>query len=373
VLKAGDRNLASSTFFQEDIMRIAQISPLIESVPPKLYGGTERVISYLTEELVRQGHEVTLFASGDSITAAHLIAGCRKSLRLEKGVADPLAHHILMLEKIWQQADRFEIIHNHLDYLSFPMIKRIGTPAVTTLHGRLDIPDLLPLYRKFKQTRLISISDSQREPIPWANWQDTVYHGLPVELYKPCLDPSGYLAFIGRVSPEKRVDRAIEIAHRSGRRLKIAAKIDRVDRDYYQTKIAPMLRGSDIEFIGEISESEKNTFLGNASALLFPVDWPEPFGMVLIEAMACGTPAIAYGRGSVPEVVEEGVSGFIVRSIPEAVEAVNKIESLDRATVRHAFESRFSAKRMAQDYIRIYQKQFESHAVAASGKVVNMN
>jgi glycosyltransferase involved in cell wall biosynthesis len=354
-------------------MRIAQISPLVESVPPKLYGGTERVISYLTEELVRQGHEVTLFASGDSITDAHLIAGCQQSLRLEKGAADPLSHHLLMLEKIWQQADRFEIIHNHLDYLSFPMLKRIGTPAVTTLHGRLDIPELLPLYREFKQMRVISISNSQRKPIAWANWQDTVYHGLPVDLYKPCLDPSGYLAFIGRVSPEKRVDRAIKIARRSGRRLKIAAKIDKVDREYYQTKIAPMLKGPGIEFIGEIGESEKNTFLANAAALLCPIDWPEPFGMVLIEAMACGTPVIAFDRGSVPEVVEEGVSGFVVKSIPEAVEAVNKIESLDRATVRRVFETRFSANRMAQDYIRIYQKQFKSHAVAAPAKVVNLN
>jgi len=352
-------------------MRIAQISPLTESVPPRLYGGTERVVSYLTEELVRQGHAVTLFASGDSITNSHLIAGCPRALRLENNSLDSLSHHILMLEKIWQHANEFDIIHNHIDYLPFSMFKRVLTPAITTLHGRLDFPDLQPLYREFKEMGLVSISNSQRRPLPWANWQETVYHGLPMELYNPCLNPSDYLAFIGRISPEKGVDRAVEIALRSGRPLKIAAKIDKVDREYYHSKIVPLLKAPGIEFIGEISDSEKNAFLGNAAALLFPVDWPEPFGIALIEAMACATPAIAFDRGSVPEVVEDGVSGFIVQNIPEAVEAVAKIEKLNRATVRRTFESRFSANRMAQDYIRIYRKQSEVRLVSAPTKVLS--
>ncbi len=339
-------------------MRIAQVAPLTESVPPKLYGGTERVVSYLTEELVRQGHEVTLFASGDSQTRAHLVPGCPRALRLG-GCVDPLPHHLLMLEKIWQRVDEFDIIHNHMDYLPYPMLNRLGSPSLTTLHGRLDIPDLLPLYSVYDKLPLVSISDHQRLPLAWVNWQGTVHHGLPLDLYAPGLQPSGYLAFLGRISPEKRVDRAIEIARRSGRPLKIAAKIDSADRDYYQNKIAPLLKTPGVEFIGEIKDSEKNDFLGNAAALLFPVDWPEPFGMVLIEAMACGTPAVAFNRGSVPEVIEEGLTGFIVQDIPAAVEAVARLERLDRATVRRSFEARFSASRMAQDYLRIYQDQVE--------------
>jgi glycosyltransferase involved in cell wall biosynthesis len=353
-------------------MRIAQVAPLIESVPPKLYGGTERVVSYLTEELVRQGHDVTLFASGDSITTAQLIAGCPRALRLENRSMDSLSHHLLMLEKIWQQAEEFEIIHNHMDYLPFSMLKRVRTPAITTLHGRLDIPDLLPLYEEFNDVRLISISNNQRGPLAWANWQDTVYHGLPVELYDPRLNASGYLAFIGRISPEKGIDKAIEIARRSGRPLKIAAKIDKVDHEYYKTKIAPLLKEPGIEFIGEIDESEKNAFLGKAAALLFPVDWPEPFGIALIEAMACGTPAIAFKRGSVPEVVDDCVSGFIVENVAEAVEAVAKIETLDRAVVRRTFEARFSATRMARDYLRVYRNQLESPLVSAPRKVLSI-
>jgi glycosyltransferase involved in cell wall biosynthesis len=340
-------------------MRIAQVAPLIESVPPNLYGGTERVVSYLTEELVRQGHEVTLYASGDSITRAKLNSGCPRSLRMEPGCIDPMAHHVQMLEKVWEAADQFEIIHNHMDYLAFPMLKRIRTPGITTLHGRLDIPDLHPLYRAFPEMRLISISNSQRIPLAYANWQATIYHGLPPEIYEPCFAPSDYLAFIGRISPEKRLDRAIEIARRSGLRLKVAAKIDKVDRDYYQTVIAPLLKTPGVEFIGEISDKEKNDFLGKAVALLFPVDWPEPFGMVLIEAMACGTPIIAYQRGSVPEVIENGVNGFIVNSIPEAVTAVEKVQALDRFWTRRSFEERFSVRRMAQNYITIYRKQIE--------------
>src|SRR5574338_112198 len=287
-------------------MRIAQVAPLYESVPPKYYGGTERVVSYLTEELVRQGHDVTLFASGDSETSARLVATCQRSLRLDKDCQNQMAHHFVMLERVLKHADEFDIIHFHVDYLHFPLSRREAITQVTTLHGRLDIPDLIPLYQEFRDMPVISISNGQREPLPWANWQATVYHGLPPDLYRFRAEPVRYLAFLGLISPEKRVDRAIEIAKQVGMPLKIAAKIDRADKDYFDSVIAPMLNDPLVEFIGEIGDMEKGEFLGNAYALLFPIDWPEPFGLVMIEAMACGTPIIAFEQGAVPEVMEDG-------------------------------------------------------------------
>jgi len=337
-------------------MRIAQVAPLYESVPPKYYGGTERIVSYLTEELVRQGHDVSLFASGDSVTNAKLVAACRRALRLDKHCVDQMAHHILMLEHVIQRSDEFDIVHYHVDYLHFPYSRRQKSAHVTTLHGRLDIPDLVPLYREFKEVPVVSISNAQRRPLPWINWQATVYHGLPEDLYKFRSEPGSYLAFLGRVSPEKRVDRAIEIAKRVGMPLKIAAKVDRVDQDYFEAVVEPLLRDPLIEFIGEIGDGEKDEFLGNAYALLFPIDWPEPFGLVMIEAMACGTPVIAYRYGSVEEVMEEGNTGFIVNQIESAVEAVQRVPELSRKRCREVFENRFSAKRMASDYLKVYEK-----------------
>ena len=337
-------------------MRIAQVAPLYESVPPKYYGGTERVVSYLTEELVRQGHEVTLFASGDSETNARLVAACRRSLRLDKRYQGQMAHHIVMLERVFQRAGEFDIIHFHVDYLHFPLSRRKAVTHVTTLHGRLDIPDLVSLYQEFREMPVISISNGQREPLPWANWQATVYHGLPADIYRFHPEPGSYLAFLGRISPEKRVDRAIEIAKQVGMRLKIAAKIDRVDQDYFESEIAPLLSNSLVEFVGEIDDDEKDEFLGNAYALLFPIDWPEPFGLVMIEAMACGTPVIAYRGGAVPELVEAGQTGFIVEGLEDAVEAVRRVAQLSRKRCREVFEQRFTATRMAQDYVQQFER-----------------
>ena len=336
-------------------MRIAQIAPLYESVPPKTYGGTERVVSYLTEELAKEGHQVTLFASGDSVTSAKLIAGCPHSLRLDPECKDPIAHHVRMLDLVFEHALEFDVMHFHIDYLHYPLSRRQELPHVTTLHGRLDLPELAPLYKRFCDVPLISISDAQRAPLPWANWQQTIYHGLPDSLCRFHPDPGSYLAFLGRVSPEKRLDRAIEIAKRSGNKLRIAAKIDPIDEAYFRETIKPLLDDPCCEFIGEIGETEKDVFLGNASALLFPIDWPEPFGLVLIEAMACGTPVIAYPRGSVPEIVEDGVNGSMVESIEEAVRAVNDIARISRLRCRQAFEKRFTAERMAQEYLKVYQ------------------
>jgi glycosyltransferase involved in cell wall biosynthesis len=336
-------------------MRIAQVAPLYESVPPKYYGGTERVVSYLTEELVHQGHEVTLFASGDSVTKARLIAGCRRSLRLDKQCIDQVAHHIVMLEHVFQQAAEFDIIHFHVDYLHFPLSRRRSTAHVTTLHGRLDIPDLVPLYQEFRDMPVISISNVQRKPLPSANWQATVYHGLPADLYRFRAQPGSYLAFLGRISPEKRVDRAIEIAKRVRIPLKIAAKVDRVDKKYFKSTIEPLLGDPLIEVVGEIGDGEKDEFLGNAFALLSPIDWPEPFGLVMIEAMACGTPVIAYRGGAVPEIMEEGHTGFIVEELEDAVEAVRRVPKLSRKGCREVFENRFTATRMANDYVRVYE------------------
>jgi len=336
-------------------MRIAQVAPLFESVPPKLYGGTERVVSYLTEELVRQGHEVTLFASGDSVTKAQLVAACRRSLRMNKHCVDQLAHQIVMLERVFQHAADFDIVHFHIDYLHFPLSRRQPITHVTTLHGRLDIPDLVPLYQEFRDMPVISISNAQREPLPWANWQATVYHGVPADLYRFCEEPGSYLAFMGRISPEKRVDRAIEIAKQVHFPLKVAAKVDPVDKDYFETVVAPLLRHPLVEFVGEIGEGEKDEFLGNAYTLLLPIDWPEPFGLVMIEAMACGTPVIAYRGGAVPEVMEEGHTGFIVEGLQDAVKAVRRVPELSRKRCREVFEKRFTATRMAQDYVQVFE------------------
>jgi glycosyltransferase involved in cell wall biosynthesis len=347
-------------------MRIAQLAPLYESVPPKLYGGTERIVHYLTEELVALGHEVTLFASGDSETSAELVPGWERSLRLGN-VSDPLAHHLLMVERVFKRCGDFDVIHSHLDYLPFPFARmHAGIPVVTTLHGRLDLPELRPIFEEFGEAPLISISDAQREPVSWANWQGTVHHGLPPDLYRPRLNPGGYLAFLGRFSPEKRADLAISIAIRCGVPLKMAAKVDRPDQDYFHDHIKPMLSHPLIEFLGEIGEDRKEEFLGGAMALLFPIDWPEPFGLVMIEAMACGTPVIALRRGSVPEVIRDGVSGFVVRDEDEAVAAVAKAANVDRAGCRAYFEERFTAARMAGEYLDIYRRLSEGSDEASA-------
>jgi glycosyltransferase involved in cell wall biosynthesis len=340
-------------------MRIAQVAPLYESVPPKYYGGTERVVSYLTEELVRQGHEVTLFASGDSVTKARLVAACQSSLRLNKHCVDQLAHQILMLEHVFQRAAEFDLIHFHIDYSHFPLSRRQPITHVTTLHGRLDLPDLVPLYQEFRDIPIISISDAQREPLSWINWQATVYHGVPADMYRFHEEPGTYFAFLGRISPEKRVDRAIEIAKSVEIPLKIAAKVDPVDKDYFESVIKPLLRDPLVQFVGEIGKGEKENFLGNAYALLFPIDWPEPFGLVMIEAMACGTPVIAYRAGAVPEIIEEGHTGFIVNGLKDAVEAVKRIPALSRRRCREAFDKRFTAARMARDYVRAFEQLIE--------------
>jgi glycosyltransferase involved in cell wall biosynthesis len=335
-------------------LRIAQVAPLHESVPPRLYGGTERVVSHLTEELVAEGHDVTLFASGDSVTSARLVATSDRALRLDPARPDAIAAHLLQLERAFREADAFDVVHFHCDFLHFPLSRRTGIPALTTLHGRLDIPGLEPLYREFSELPLVSISDAQREPIPWANWRATVHHGLPLSFAELRPAPGEYLAVLGRVSPEKGVDRAIEIARQTGLPLRIAAKVDPADQEYFDSVIRPMLGEPGIEFLGEIGDDDKAEFLGRAYALLFPIDWPEPFGLVMIEAMACGTPVIAFRRGSVPEVVEEGVTGYIVSDVDEAARAVARIPSLSRARCRAEFEQRFSAGRMARDYLAAY-------------------
>jgi glycosyltransferase involved in cell wall biosynthesis len=338
-------------------MKIAQVAPLMESVPPVLYGGTERIVSYITEELVRQGHDVTLFASGDSRTTARLVPCSAKALRLSD-VRDPIAHHLIMLDEVRRLADSFDVLHFHVDLLHYPLIRDFAWRTVTTLHGRLDLTDIHPLYSAFNETPLVSISGSQRKAMPPVNWVGCVHHGLPDDLLRPVQSRrEGYLAFLGRISPEKRPDRAIEVAVRAGRELRIAAKIDRVDRDYWHCEIEPLLqRHRNVRYIGEIGDADKAAFLGNAAALLFPIDWSEPFGLVMIEAMACGTPVIAWNRGSVPEVVEPGVTGFVVDNVEEAVSAVSLIENLDSKRIRDAFDRRFTAARMACDYVAIYRR-----------------
>jgi glycosyltransferase involved in cell wall biosynthesis len=340
-------------------MRIAQISPLYESVPPAGYGGTERIVSYLTEELVRRGHEVTLFASGDSVTSADLVSPCKKSLRLHGDGVDPLIYHYLEMEEVISRAKEFDLLHFHIDYLHYPFSNRNTYRHITTLHGRLDIPGLKSLYKKYHAVPLVSISNNQRTPVKDANWIGTVYHGLPKNLLTVNKKAGNYVAFLGRFSPEKRADHAIRIAREAGMPIKVAAKLDDADRAYFENEIEHLLHEPGVEFLGEINEEAKNDFLGNAAALLFPIDWPEPFGLVMIEAMACGTPVIAYNRGSVPEIIDEGKTGFIVQSIDEAVHALKHIQLLDRGKVREIFEQRFSVEEMTDNYEKIYHEMLE--------------
>lgn len=345
-------------------MRIAQVAPLYERVPPLYYGGTERVVSYLTEALVELGHEVTLFASGDSLTRAKLVSPCAKALRLDAKCVDRIAYHVLQLEQIFQQDQRFDIVHFHTDYFHYPFSRRRNLAHVTTLHGRLDLADLVPLYREFTEIPVVSISESQRVPLPSIGWVGTVYHGLPCDLYYPGRNHGDYLVFLGRISPEKRPDRAIEIAKQAGMRLKIAAKVDAADRRYMEEQIRPLLDDPLVEFIGEIGDADKRELLGNAYALLFPIDWAEPFGLVMIEAMACGTPTVAFRRGSVPEIIDDGVSGYAVGNIDEAVQALWKLRTFDRSACRKQFQERFSAVRMARDYIDVYKRVIEARRLS---------
>jgi glycosyltransferase involved in cell wall biosynthesis len=335
-------------------MRIAQIAPLTEAVPPKLYGGTERVISWLTEALVELGHDLTLFASGDSVTSAKLEPGWPRALRLDGGVRDSNALHMAMLEAVAQRAHEFDLLHFHLDYYPFSLFSRLSTPFVTTLHGRLDLPEHRPVFEAFPNAPVISISKSQRSLLATAPWAGTVLHGLPDDLLQPTNTTPSYLAFLGRISPEKGLPHAIRVARGSGIPLKIAAKVDRADVDYFNEEIRPLLDQPGIDFIGEISDAEKSEFLGGAVALLTLIDWPEPFGLVMIEAMACGTPVIAFPRGAVPEIIEDGVNGFIVADEMEAISAVGRLGQLSRAGVRARFMQRFTSRRMAEDYLRIY-------------------
>ena len=336
-------------------MHIAQVAPLTEAIPPKLYGGTERVVSWLTEELIALGHEVTLYASGNSVTSARLEAVWPRALRLDGSVRDPNALHMLMLERVYQSAADFDFIHCHLDYYPFSLFSRQPTPFVTTLHGRLDLPEHQPVFDEFSSIPVVSISNAQRRPLPQARWVRTVHHGLPADLLVPKPIKPSYFGFLGRIAPEKRVDRAIRIAEHCGVPLKIAAKVDKVDQDYFNEQIKPMLANGNCEYIGEISDREKSEFLSGAIVLLVPIDWPEPFGLVMIEAMACGTPVIAFNRGSAPEVVEDGLTGFIVEDVNGAIGAVDRLGHLSREKVRRRFEERFTARRMAQDYLSVYR------------------
>ncbi len=337
-------------------MKIAQVAPLFEAVPPKLYGGTERVVAYLTDALVDLGHDVTLFASGDSRTRARLEPIWPRALRLDPEIVDPFAPTFLMLDRVMRLADDFDVIHWHIDYFGYPLIRMLAVPSVTTLHGRLNLPELPALYDVFGDIAVVSISDSQRRPLPNANFVSTIHHGLPIDSLREGSGSGGYLAFLGRISPEKAPDVAIRIAAATGMKLKIAAKVDRVDRAYFEEKIEPLLALPHVEYIGEIGEADKAEFLGNAAGLLFPIVWPEPFGLVMIEAMACGTPVIAFRNGSVPEVQEHGVTGFIVDSEEEAIAHVRRIGELDRSRIRAEFERRFTSRRMAQDYLAVYQR-----------------
>ncbi|BCI67335.1 glycosyltransferase family 4 protein [Acetobacter aceti] len=342
-------------------MRIAQIAPLHEAVPPKLYGGTERVVAFLTDELVKMGHDVTLFASGDSVTSATLDAVWPRALRLDPAIRDPIAPHMLLMERAAQRADDFDILHFHMDYWPFTYFSRQKTPFVTTMHGRLDLMELQPVFDAFPQVPIVSISDSQRRPLPQARYAGTVLHGLPEHLLTPQPGPRDYLAFLGRICPEKGIDKAIRIARAVGMPLKIAAKVDKVDVEYFERDILPML-GDGVELVGEINDTQKSAFLSGARALLMPIDWPEPFGLVMIEAMACGTPVIAFRHGSVPEVIEDGVTGAIVTNEKEAIAAYPRVEKLDPASIRREFEKRFTARRMAENYLVIYQTLIEERS-----------
>jgi glycosyltransferase involved in cell wall biosynthesis len=356
---------------EEREMRIAQVAPLTEAVPPKLYGGTERVVHWLTEELVGLGHDVTLFASGESRTSAKLQATWPRALRLDGSVRDANALHMVMLENVRRKCDdeEFDFLHFHLDYYPFSLFSRQPTPFVTTLHGRLDLPEHQPVFDTFSSIPVISISNSQRRPVPQANWTSTIYHGLPENLLTPLPSSPSYLAVLGRIAPEKRVDRAINVAVRCGIPLKIAAKVDPADQDYYAEVVRPMMDHPLVEYIGEIADHEKSEFLSGALGLLLPIDWPEPFGLVMIEAMACGTPVIAYNRGSVPEIIDEGLTGFIVEDEISAVAAVGRLTGLDRTAVRAQFEARFTARRMALDYLAAYRRLM--HAAEPRIKLVS--
>jgi glycosyltransferase involved in cell wall biosynthesis len=351
-------------------MRIAQVAPLSEAVPPKAYGGTERVVSWLTEALVDRGHDVTLFATGDSVTSANLVPGCPTGLRLA-GVRDPVASHLVLLDEVHRRQAEFDIIHFHIDLLQYPMFQDIAWKTVTTLHGRLDLPDFHPVYRAFPKMPLVSISDNQRLPMPAAaNWAATIYHGLPSKLYEFNSSGGSYLAFLGRISPEKGLDRAIAIAKSTGMRLKIAAKLDAADHQYFHTTIAPLLEDPLIEFIGEIDDTQKSVFLGGAKALLFPIDWCEPFGLVMIEAMACGTPVIAWRNGSVPEIIAHGRSGYVVDSVADAVSAVGQLDKISRPAVRAHFDDHFTDTRMASRYVGVYERLLATRKVSTAARVV---
>ena len=337
-------------------MKIAQVSPLMEAVPPRFYGGTERIVAYLSDELTALGHDVTLFASGDSVTKAKLEPVWPCALRLDAGIRDFLAPHIIMLERLAGRAAEFDVVHCHVDYLSYPIMRRAGVPFLTTLHGRLDLPELRAIYQTFAEVPVVSISAAQRDPLPQANYIATIHHGLPLHALSPHFGAGDYLAFLGRISPEKAPDAAIRIAAKVGRRLKIAAKVDRVDQQYFAERVQPLLASPHVEFIGEIGDDQKSDFLGNAAALLFPIAWREPFGLAMIEAMACGTPVIAFRNGSVPEIIDDGVTGFIVEDEAEAEATVRRLDQLDRARIRRVFEERFTARRMAEEYLDVYRR-----------------
>ncbi|KRB84851.1 glycosyltransferase family 4 protein [Noviherbaspirillum sp. Root189] len=342
-------------------MKIAQVAPLIESVPPKKYGGTERIVSYLTEELVRCGHDVTLFASGDSITTAKLVPAIPKNIRENLNPEAWVGYHTIQMDMVSELADRFDVIHFHTDYLHFPIARLCRVPYLTTMHGRLDLPELTWIFKRFADTPLVSISASQRVPLPWANFVNTVYHGLPPDLYSYGPGDGGYFLFLGRISPEKRPDRAISIARQCGVPLYIAAKVDRADQGYFNHVIKPLLDCPLVTYLGEVGDGEKQALLQKARALLFPIDWPEPFGLVLIEALACGTPVVAYRRGSTPEVLEHGITGFLVSDENEAIEAARNIHLIDRKQCRESFERRFTVSQMASGYLQAYRQVMVMH------------
>jgi glycosyltransferase involved in cell wall biosynthesis len=347
-------------------MRIAQLAPLHESVPPRTYGGTERVVSYLTEALVELGHEVTLFASADSLTRAELVPCAARALRLGAQPIDATSIHLLEAETLLRLAPEFDLVHNHIDHLWYPFARRCELPTLTTLHGRLDLEWLEWVYREYQEQRVVSISQAQREPLPWLRWSGTVHHGLPRDLYPFDARGGDALVFVGRISPEKRVDRAVEVAVRSGRTLRIAAKVDPADAEYYRERIRPLLDHPLVEYVGELTDAEKAALFGGAAALIFPIDWPEPFGLTLIEALACGTPVIAWPHGSVPEVLEHGRTGFLCDDVGSAVRAVRQLDKLDRAACREAFEARFTADRMAREYVALYERLPAARSAAYS-------